>query len=319
MSKDLGKIDHKILYELEKNAKVSLQTLSKKIGMSKQLISYKMKKFEEQEIILNYTAIIDSSRLGYHSYRIYLKFRNLNEIKKKEMFDFLSSIPETTIVSSIDGQWDVGMVVAVKNIYDFKKIWTRMMKFRQNIENYKISIYSPIHYFTRTLILKDSKEMPNIMRIGGNKEVIYDDFDVLLLKEIARNARKPITEIAEKLKTTAGIVQRRIKNLENNKTILGYRPLFNWNKLGYSYYKVDMKLNNYEKNKQLFSFCHLHPNIIQVNDTIGGSDFEFEVFAESKEKFLSIINEMQNKFSEVIENYEYFIISHPIKETFMSF
>lgn len=318
MEHKLGKQDYRILYELEKNAKIPLQMLAKRSGISKQLVSYKLKKFEEQKIILNYTAMIDSSRLGYHSYRIYLKFRNLNESKNKEMLEFFSSINETIIVSSIDGQWDVGMVVAVKNIYDFRKVWIKMMKSRQNIETYKISIYSPIHHFTRTLILKESKEMPKVMTIGGNNEVKHDDLDVSILKEIARNARKPLTEISKKLETTPGIVRRRIKNLEKNGVIQGYRPLFNWNELGYSYYKVDMKLNSYEKNKQIFTFCHLHPNIIQVNETIGGSDFEFEVFAESKEKFFKIISGIQNKFSEVIENYDYFIISHPIKETFMS-
>jgi len=315
-----GKLDYKILYELEKNAKIPLQMLAKKTGMSKQLASYKLKKFEEQKIILNYTVLIDSSRLGYCHYRIYLRFRNLSISDRENIFKFFSSISETILVSGIDGYWDSGIIVAVRKVSEFRKVWSKIARFRQNIEDYKISTYSPVHYFTRTLISDlGSGEIPKIMTLGGNDEVKHDLLDVELLKEISKNARKPITEIAKKLKTTPGIIRRRIKNLEHTGIIQGYRPFLNWNKLGYSYYKVDLKLNSYEKNKRIFSFCHLHPNIIQVDETIGGSDFEFEIFAKSKEKFLEIINEMQNKFSDVMESYTYFIISQPHKETFMSF
>ena len=77
-------------------------------------------------------------------------------------------------------------------------------------------------------------------------------------------------------------------------------------------------LNNHIKNKDIFLFCRNNLSVIQVNKTIGGADFEFEVFVKNKEDFRRIIQNILNKFPDVIENYDYFTVIKPYKETFMS-
>lgn len=315
----LKKKDFKLIYELEKDARQSLSSLSNKLKISKQLISYMMKKYEEEKIIITYTAIIDSSRLGYYSYRVYLRFKSLNKEEEKENFyQFLSKIPETVIVNSIDGYWNVGLVISVKNIYDFYEVWDKIMTKKKFISDYKIAIYSPVFHFTRSILYQEKKEIPKILVLGGQEKVEYKDIDIEILKILSQNIRRPIIEIAKKLHKTPQLISNRIKYLEKTKVIQGYRPLLNWEKLGYSYYKIDLILTNYSKKKELLEYCRYHSNIIQVNQTIGGSDFEFEVYCKNNQELLSILSNMQNKFSEAIENYSYFVVLKPYKETFMA-
>lgn len=318
----LNKKDWKVLYELEKDARQPLQSIAKKTGTSKQLVKYMLNKYEQQKIILAYTAIIDSSRIGYHTYRVYIKFQSLNTKEEKEKpFDFLVNLNETTIVNKLEGYWDAGLTIAVKDIYDFYNVWEKMMTLRRNIADYKISIYSPISHFTRTLISQEkTKENPKVMVLGGKEKTDFLEIDIKILKELSRNVRQPVTEIAHKLNKSAVFISKRIKKMEQSGIIQGYRPLFNWSLLGYSYYKIDLFLNSHRRNKELFNFCHKHPNIIQVNQTIGnGSDFEFEVFVKSKNHFKKLMGEVQSKFSDIIINYEYFTVDKPYKETFMAF
>ena len=256
----LTKKDWKVLYELEKDARQPLQSIAKKLGLSKQLLSYMMKKYENQKIILTYTAIIDSSRLGYYTYRIYLKLQRLNKYEDKEkLLNFLVDIPETTIVNSLDGYWDIGMTITVTNIYDFYKVWDKIMSYRKNIGDYKIGIYSPIYHFTRTMISpQPEKEYPKVMMLGGKDRIDYDKDDITVLKELAKNVRTPIIHIAKKIGKSPQFIARRIKNLEKNGVIQGYRPLFNWNLLGYMYFKINVHLEDYKrkkgrKNSYLFS------------------------------------------------------------------
>jgi len=318
---NLLKKDWKVLFELEKDARQSVQSIAKKAGLSKQLVSYMMKKYEENKIILAYTAIIDSSKLGYYTYRIYLRLKNLNIKKEQDKFyNFLVNLPETTIVNKLDGYWDIGFAIAVLDIFDFYHIWEKIMNYRKYIEEYKISIYSPISHFTRTMISPDpEKETSKIMVLGGGEKVNHEEIDIKILKVLAQNVRKPIVEIAHKVKKSVPFVIKRIKKMEKNGIIQGYRPLFNWNLLGYKYFKIDLHLNNHKLNKELFRFCQKHPNIIQVDQTIGGSDFEFEVYVKEKEDLKKIINEIRSKFSEVFVNYDYFAVEQPYKETFMAF
>ncbi|MBM3232486.1 Lrp/AsnC family transcriptional regulator [Candidatus Pacearchaeota archaeon] len=317
----LSKKDWKVLFELEKDAHQSVQGIAKRVGLSKQLVSYMLKKYEDQGIILAYTAVIDSSRLGYYTYRVYLKLRELNLKDKMEDFlNFLVKIPETTIVNELDGSWDVGLTISVTNVFDFYTVWERIMAYRSFIEDYKISVYSPIYHFTRKIIVPEIHKSENQVRIlGSNLKVEHSPDDVKILKVLAKNVRQPIIEIADKVKRSVPFVIKRIKFMEKSGIIQGYRPLFNWSLLGYQYYKIDLNLNSHKRNEELFSYCENNKNVIQVNKTIGGSDFEFEVYVQSKEELDKLMVEVKEKFSNVLINYSHFTVSRPYKETFMAF
>ena len=75
MEEKLDLYDKKLLYELDKNSSIELSELSKKLRRSKQFILYRMKQLEESNIITGYNAIVDMSKLGYFSFRVYFKFQ----------------------------------------------------------------------------------------------------------------------------------------------------------------------------------------------------------------------------------------------------
>src|SRR3989344_56311 len=259
--------DKKILYELEKNARVTISDIAKKVGLSKQLVSYKIKRLEEEKIIEGYHAIIDTSKLGYTTYRIYLKFQHLTTQKKDEIFDYLTAINEITILLTIDGRWDAGFAIMVKGIYEFYDVWDKIMAYKEFIDSHHISIYAPIYHFTRTFLSPKRDEIPKTLILGGNEKVKFDTLDIQIIKELAPNIRKPLIEIASKLQ----------KSLQ-------------------------------------FVINHLY--IFQIDKTIGTTDFEIEIYAQSKEHFKKIMQELQDKFNTSLKNYTYFTLGKTYKETF---
>lgn len=309
--------DKKILYELEKNARVPMSKIAKAVGLSKQLVSYKIKRLEEVKIIEGYHAVIDTSKLGYTTYRVYLKFQHLTIEKRKEILDFLTSLNEVTILLTIDGHWNVGFAIMVKNIYDFYDVWNKIMAYKEFIDLYNISIYSPIYHFTRTFLSPKKSTLPKILILGGKEKVEFDNLDVQILKALAPNVRKPLTEIAVKLGKSAQLIINRIKAMEKKGILQGYRPILNWHLLGFEYYKVDITLRSHKRSKELFAYCKNHPLIFQIDKTIGGSDFEIEIYAKSKEHFKKIMQELQSKFSNVFKNYCHFTLERTFKEMFM--
>ena len=308
--------DQKIIYELEKDARTSVSDIAKRLKTSKQLVSYKIKKLEENKVIEGYHAIIDTSRLGFTSYRVYLKFQNLTLKKREEILAFLTNLNEVTILLTIDGRWDVGFAIMVKYIYNFYEVWGRIIQYKQFIELYHISIYSPIYHFTRKFLSLDKNVIPKILILGGKEKAEFDELDIQILKELSPNARKPLTEISNKLKKPIQSIINRVKSLEKRQIIQGYRPILNWNLLGYDYYKVDISLSSHKREQELFIFCKLHKFIFQVDKTIGGSDFELELYAKNKKHFREIMQEIQNKFNDVFKNYAYFTLIKTYKETF---
>ena len=69
--------DKKILTELEMNARIPHSELGKRIGLSKQVIKYRIEKLEKGKYIQGYNALIDLERLGETIYVVYLKLIKL--------------------------------------------------------------------------------------------------------------------------------------------------------------------------------------------------------------------------------------------------
>ena len=67
MAYNLDQIDKRILFELEKNARINDSALAKIVKKSKDSVRYRIKKLEEQKIITGYRTWIDYSKLGYRS------------------------------------------------------------------------------------------------------------------------------------------------------------------------------------------------------------------------------------------------------------
>ena len=80
--------DRKILYELDKDARQPLSKIAKKIGLSRESILYRLKKFFKQGIIRNYLSVINMAKLGFTHHKIYVKLHNITEIQEKQMIDY---------------------------------------------------------------------------------------------------------------------------------------------------------------------------------------------------------------------------------------
>lgn len=282
MAYKLDLYDKKLLYELDKNSKASVSELAKKIRRSKQFVLYRMKKFEEAGIITGYHAIIDMSKLGYFTFRVYFKFQQMTGREEKEFISYIKkSLKQVWTITSMHGKWDNALFLGVKTINEFHKIWDDLMLlYKEKIKSYNVAVYAPIYNFNRRFFLDEKKEsMQRIYGIGEKEKI--ERKDLQLIEVYASNVRQSSLEIAQKLGVSAETIRKRIKELEKKKIIVGYKIGLNLEKLGYTSYRVDLQLISTKKNKELFDFCRYHKNIYQVNKSIGGADFEMEVIVEN--------------------------------------
>jgi len=292
--------DRKILYRLDINSRQSNSEIAKKVGLSKDVVGYRIKKLEESGLIKGYYTLIDFSRLGYFSIRVYLKFYDASPEKEKEIIDFLIKNKKVFYVAMIEGSYDINIGTLIKDIYEFEDFWLIFKRrFKQYIGEEKISIFTKAYHFHRAYILNKKIDDSEIEFFGQEKIVKYDKTDLEILKIISKNARIRLIEISEKLKIPPTTIAHRIKQLEKNGVIQAYRFIFDFQKFGYEYYKVDLILKDISKLEEFVSFAHRNPNIIYVDKTIGGSDFEFDLEVKNKEEFLSIIENLRKLFTEI--------------------
>jgi len=303
--------DKKILYELDLNSRQPYNEIAKKVSLSKDSIIYRINKLQEQGIIKQFHTTLNTGKLDLISFRLYIKLQNTTPKIEQEMIQFLKSKNIITWLASFEGEYDLGMWILVKSIEEANSLWKSVLKKYLNyIEKRHLTIFTKVSYFSRAYLLDKKQNKESQVFITTPEEIKLDKTDLSLLKLLAPNARISILDLAEKIKITPKTVSARIKKLEEEKIIMGYRTMFDLEKLGYQYFKVHINLHNLTETKEssLREFIIRNPNIIYDNEVLGGDDIEIDVQVKSLEELRTILNEIKNQFSSIIKNYKYFPI-----------
>lgn len=302
--------DRKILYQLDLNCRQSNSQIGKKVGLSKQVVDYRIKKLIEEGIIENFWTLIDTFRLGYNVFRIYLNFQYVTPDIKKEIIQYFVDYKNSWVVASEKSEIDLDVVTWVKDVFEFHNFWDKTLdKFGNYFEKYYISIY------TRAIVYKKSFLLPEIidnnrimceMNCGG-KPVEIDEIDYKLLNEIAVNAKMPLIELAEKLGCSSQTVNYKIKNLMESGVIKAFRINLDFLKLGLQEYKIDIYLKDNQFKKPIIKYLEDKSYLEFMNFAIGWADLEPEFVVKDFNELLKILDEINSEFSGSIKKHSFFI------------
>src|SRR3989344_9070478 len=97
--------DRKILYELDVNARQSASEIGKKVGLSKQVVTYRINKLIETGVIQEFYAVYDTSKLGFATYKIFLRLQNADINKQNEIIEYIKNHENIQFFISCDGMF----------------------------------------------------------------------------------------------------------------------------------------------------------------------------------------------------------------------
>lgn len=302
----LDYFDKVLLYELDKDASAGLGVVAKKVKRSKQFVLYRMKKLEEAGVITGYHAIVDMSKLGYFTFRMYLDLKEITESEKKEMIEYVRTLKGVWTITTMSEKWDLAIFVGVKSVAAFHQIREGLfLRYKEKIKTYNVSVYAPIYNFNRRFFL-NTKELPQERVYRAEVEEEVGELDLKLIEEYARDVRESSLELSKKLGVSADTIRAHLRLLEKRKIIVGYKLGLNLELLGYHSYRVDLELKSMGRYQELFGYCRQHHSIYQINKTIGGADFEIEVIVKDKQELILIIDELKKRFAYMIFDVDYF-------------
>ncbi len=314
----LDTLDEKILAELDNNARQSNSEIAKKLRINKNVVNYRIKNLEQSGVITGYYTVIDNYKLGYSSYRVYLKLQYASPDKEKEIMDYLVTLPQTWWIGTIKGYFTIGALFGVKSQNEFVAAWKNFnMKFRDHVEESKVVIYYGLEHYRLPFTKKYLGEKANIEYVGVGDRVKVDNIDIALLHAISNNGRLSLLEIAKKLKLTPAAIQYRIKQLIKKNVILGFRAIVDSAKLGYTLYKMDFNLKDVSAYDSMEKFAREHFDIFYLDKTIGWADIEIDTYAKSPARLYEIMEEIRSKFSDKIRSYGFFTYSEITKVKYM--
>ena len=301
--------DRKILYELDKNSRQSIQSIGRKVNLHKNVVLHRIKKLEESGIINNYFTMIDTSKLGYRSYRLNLLFQNTNEEIISDIINHFVKYKNTWWAVSTKGIYDFSAAIWVKNIEEFQQFWKHTLrKYHMFIREQTFSLYLELFSLRPSYLLIDKYQESDIAKydiVLGSNSVHIDDIDKKILQFISNNSRVPTIEISNKLNISTPTVRKRISNLTELGVIRGYRISIDHSKMGYKMFKIDMYLNNYKIRDKILDFIIKNPRLIYICNTLGYADLEFDLMVEEESQLHYIMDQIMSKFEGAIKYYDF--------------
>jgi len=312
--------DRKILYELDLNCRQSNTQIGKKVGLSKQVVDYRIKRMQDEGIIKYFWTAINTFKLGYNVFRIYINFQYVSTELKKEIIQHFVNYKNVWAVLSLKAEIDFDVVVWVKDVYKFYQFWNETLdKYEDYFSKYTISIYVEAFDYKKTYLLNEVKEQDRFFyrtKCGG-KPVDIDETDYKLINEIAVNARIPLIELAGKIGCSSQAVNYRIKNLIKNEIINAFRVEIDLSKLNLQHYKLEIYLRDHKQRNAIWRYIREKSYCDTLNVAVGWCDLEFEIIVENVDKLGEIMEEINTKFPQSIKKQTFWIFEKMHKERWL--
>ncbi|HLC78240.1 MAG TPA: AsnC family transcriptional regulator, partial [Candidatus Nanoarchaeia archaeon] len=119
----LDKKDKKILTILDQNARLSVAEISRKTGIQRDSVLYRINRLKKLKAIRFFHVVLNPSILGYEIYSfVSFNLHNLTPQKEKELTGYFKSHPNIVYVAKTTGKWDFMINIAAKNLKQFDEV-----------------------------------------------------------------------------------------------------------------------------------------------------------------------------------------------------
>lgn len=307
---DAYKLDKKskqLLSLLYADSRMSFVQLGKKLKLSSSAVERRLRQLQNSGVISLLFADVNFAKLGFKSYRIYLKFDVMDKELEQDLIKFFEKYPRTLWGVVCDGEYDALWRIIAKNEFDLENaISLILQKFGTRIIE-KV-IVTTIHHnylsWNKALGTERQAQFPS-EKLG--EIVSVDEIDMSLLSALYQNARESSVSLSKLVNITPDAVQYRIKKLIQTGLIMGYSAWFNAKKLGFNYYKLMISFRGIteETEKEFVKFCGECDDIIFLNKTIGSWDIELDVLVRDTSELHAFLVDLKTRFNPIMGKHKY--------------
>lgn len=304
MSIKFDEKDRKIIEMLELNARYSDSQIAKKIGLSKDAVSYRIKKMEKTGLITGYYSVLNIAKLGLIQFKILISFQNTDSKKEREIIDYLKNIKEAGWVVSCSGYYNLMAVLWMKSPIVFDEVFNKFLnKYSQYCEKREIIII-PEEYACRKAYLLD-KKYNNFLPLyyGGEPSFELDEKDMIITRSLANNSRESLHKLAYRLKLTSQATAYRIKKLAEKGILLAFRPKLNTSLLGYSFYNIFFKLKKLKNIGKIYEYLKKDLRVVYISKYLGTYDLGVDIEIKKQEDLTNFLTALKDGFLEDIQTY----------------
>ncbi|MCF7872009.1 Lrp/AsnC family transcriptional regulator [Candidatus Woesearchaeota archaeon] len=313
--KNIDKKDERLLLELYNNGRASITEMASKIGLSKEATNYRLKRLQNEGILLKIVPIIDFSALGYSTYRIQVLLNPEGKKKKAEIEEELKKLKILSWLVKLSGAWDYVFLFNSRSNLEFSKTYEEfIIKFGKYIDKKISSLVFSITHFPLTYLYGGERNY--LKQEMKTKNFSLDENQKKIIELLEEDGRITLLEMARRMDVSLTTVKYHLQILEKKRIIFSYKPLINLDKFNYEHFKVMIELADTSQKKILKEVLTNNPHTVYITDAWGKYDLEFECHYKSIHDLLRYIEKLEEsiyikKYDLIFTNEELLINGMP--------
>ena len=282
--------DRKILSELIKDPRNSMSKIGRTIGLSKEVVRYRIERLVSSGLIKSISPIINNFALNVEIFRLLINLHNFREGSRTEIVKELNSESNISVRVLIESRYDLEILMYVSKPSEFYDFYEGFLKkYGSLILNKDLSIISRQWYLHHNYLLEEN---PSVI-IGEKKIIPISKNSEKILSILRKDARASVLDIANELKISSSSVIYSIKQLKQFKIIAGYRLVLNLSLLGYNKWKVGVSLSDLAHKEEIINYLAKQKSVSKITEFIGDMDFDFEVVFQTLAELDSFIQSLR--------------------------
>ena len=240
--------------------------------------------------VIRRQAFIDTYRLGYTQYELYLSLGAADKTTIARFLNFLRRSPVVPWVGQFSGAYQYVLTVCARSPYEVQEFVNqlgaiagvafvdRQLSIRLSYTEFPLRVYDEATYGPKRLTFG----------VPGNEKI--DETDHRILQLLSQRSVRGAAEVADELDIPSSTAHARIKRLEQKGIVAGYTYVVDFSKVGIQAFSLLLKTKSHSSSltKKLLSFCEQNRSVGYVTENIGAFDYKVGVLLADPSEILAV-------------------------------
>ena len=196
---------------------------------------------------------------------------------------YIMKFPRVHSINTTTGDYDAEIHGRFSDQEDFEDFINHHLGNTPSIQRLNTRIDLGSYYQGKRVVGSDTPTRTHSINL--------DELDRKILQQLTYNSRKTAKEIGKLLSTTSQTIGNRIRRLEKEKIISGYRAVVNWKKLGFNL-RASVALDvDPNRLKYLIKELGSIPEIFFIDEMTGRHDIHLQIVTKNINSFRLMLRE----------------------------
>lgn len=133
--------DLRLLHAIADDADLRIEQIAQKANLTRDQVTYRMQKLQEQQVILGFVPVINYAMLGYSVHAVLFRFHGRNSARERALNEHMREDPAVLWAVRTLGEWDLLVYTISRSNSDFYEYMVRLREhFSDIIKNYETLI-----------------------------------------------------------------------------------------------------------------------------------------------------------------------------------